>query len=111
MTMLTTAFLQKLNTQLTRFGIELNQYIVLRMSEDAMKIIGEPKSLREIGADLHLTNPSMTGIVDKLEKLGYVVRGSVLGDRRKVAVVLTSKGHAALRAIAEGLDPRQKNDE
>ena len=43
---------------------------------------------------VHVTMPTMTGIVDRLVASGYVERSSVAGDRRQVVVELTRKGKA-----------------
>lgn len=51
--------------------------------------------------------PAATGVIDRLEKLGYVVRDRAVDDRRVVQVALTETGQALSadldRAIGEGL--------
>ena len=42
-----------------------------------------------------------SGLVDRLENLGYVVRSSAREDRRKVMVCITEKGSALVRRIRE----------
>ena len=46
----------------------------------------------EIGAKMMVTVSNLTGIVDRLEEKGLVVRERDTGDRRIVYVKLTSKG-------------------
>lgn len=49
-------------------------------------------SLTEISSGLMLENPTITGLIDRLEKLGYVRRADDPNDRRVYLVYLTEKG-------------------
>jgi len=49
-------------------------------------------SLTEISSGLMLENPTVTGLIDRLEKLGYVKRSDHPNDRRIYLVYLTGKG-------------------
>jgi DNA-binding MarR family transcriptional regulator len=49
-------------------------------------------SLTEISSGLMLENPTVTGLIDRLEKLGYVKRSDHPNDRRIYLVYLTEKG-------------------
>ena len=49
-------------------------------------------SLTRISQGLMLENPTVTGLIDRLEKLGYVKRGDHPNDRRVYLVHLTEKG-------------------
>jgi MarR family transcriptional regulator, 2-MHQ and catechol-resistance regulon repressor len=51
-----------------------------------------PLTIREIQDKVRLASGSMTAAVDRLEKLGLVVRKSSLRDRRARVVELTAKG-------------------
>ena len=50
-------------------------------------------SLTHISQGLMLENPTVTGLIDRLEKLGYVKRGDHPNDRRVYLVHLTEKGN------------------
>ena len=50
-------------------------------------------SLTQISQGLMLENPTVTGLIDRLEKLGYVKRGDHPNDRRVYLVHLTEKGN------------------
>ena len=65
----------------------LNQKEVLTMSAIAQK--------------MGHTTAAASGLVDRLENLGYVVRSSAREDRRKVMVCITEKGTALVRRIQE----------
>lgn len=49
-------------------------------------------SLTQISQGLMLENPTVTGLIDRLEKLGYVKRSDHPSDRRVYLVHITEKG-------------------
>lgn len=49
-------------------------------------------SLTQISQGLMLENPTVTGLIDRLEKLGYVKRSDHPSDRRVNLVHITDKG-------------------
>ncbi|MBM4323053.1 MAG: MarR family transcriptional regulator [Deltaproteobacteria bacterium] len=49
-------------------------------------------SLTQISQGLMLENPTVTGLIDRLEKLGYVKRSDHPDDRRVYLVHITEKG-------------------
>ena len=50
-------------------------------------------SLTQISQGLMLENPTVTGLIDRLEKSGYVKRSDHRNDRRVYLVPLTEKGN------------------
>jgi DNA-binding MarR family transcriptional regulator len=50
-------------------------------------------SLTQISQGLMLENPTVTGLIDRLEKLGYVKRSDHPNDRRVYLVNITEKGN------------------
>jgi DNA-binding MarR family transcriptional regulator len=50
-----------------------------------------PMTAGEIGAAVHLTSGAVTGLVDRLERSGWVRRARDTTDRRKVIVELTER--------------------
>jgi len=57
-------------------------------------------SLTQISHGLMLENPTVTGLVDRLEKSGYVKRSDHPDDRRVYLVNLTDKGNrVAIKAL------------
>jgi DNA-binding MarR family transcriptional regulator len=50
-------------------------------------------SLTQIGQGLMLENPTVTGLIDRLEKSGYVKRSDHPNDRRVYLVHITEKGN------------------
>lgn len=55
----------------------------------------------ELAARLQVNHNSAVGLVTRLENQGYVSRGRIDGDRRRVRVALTAKGHAVLDRLTE----------
>jgi len=49
-------------------------------------------SLTQISQGLMLENPTVTGLIDRLEKLGYVKRSDHPDDRRVYLIYLTERG-------------------
>lgn len=54
-------------------------------------------SLTELSQGLMLENPTVTGLTDRLEKLGYVKRADHPNDRRVYLIHLTKKGDAVAK--------------
>jgi len=50
-------------------------------------------NLTQISQGLMLENPTVTGLIDRLEKLGYVKRSDHPNDRRVYLVHITEKGN------------------
>ncbi len=49
-------------------------------------------SMTELSKELSIDNSAITGLVDRLEKVGFVIRESNLADRRTFLISLTPKG-------------------
>ena len=63
----------------------------------------DSQPFKDLAASNGCTRPTMTGIVDTLEKNGLVTRQPNPGDRRSLLVTLTEKG-LALEDCAPNLD-------
>ena len=73
-------FFQTINISQTQI------FTIMTLSEKA------PCQLNELRAKFQISAPMVTGIIDRLEKLGYVKRIHDKADRRVVNVDLTAKG-------------------
>jgi DNA-binding MarR family transcriptional regulator len=58
-----------------------------------------PMSPSEVGTRLIVTRATVTGVVDSLERRGYVRRTPNPGDRRSLLVELTPEGRAVVREV------------
>jgi DNA-binding MarR family transcriptional regulator len=54
-------------------------------------------SLTQISQGLMLENPTVTGLIDRLEKLSYVKRSDHPNDRRVYLIYLTEKGNKVVK--------------
>lgn len=64
-------------------------------------------TMKEIAAKINRTKPTVTVLVDKLEKLGYIKRELSNTDNRSTNVVLTKKGEnfkTVFEKISKGLN-------
>jgi DNA-binding MarR family transcriptional regulator len=102
-----------------RFGISRAQWAVLR---NLYRAEGEGlPGLRpaDLGNRLLVRPPSVTGLIDRLERLGYVSRNDHAADLRGKEVRLTASGRhilervmpghpAQIAAVMQGLDAREQ---
>jgi len=91
-----------LDAKLVDSKITSTQYIVLQClwDEDGLP-------LSELGHRLYFDNPTITGVVDRMEKLDLVARNRDTADRRVVRVYLGKEGKklkAFLPKIAEAIN-------
>lgn len=63
----------------------------------------ESLTMSEIAKKMGHSTAAATGLVDRLQKLGYVARMHAEEDRRKILVMITEKGRRIIRKMREGL--------
>ena len=73
-------------------GVTQTQFVVL-----AAILAGRRSTMGALAKSLHVRMPTMTGIVDRLVRAGYVRRSTDPHDRRQVAVEVTPKGATFIR--------------
>lgn len=56
-------------------------------------------TMGELAGDLHVSMPTVTGLIDRLTKLKLVKRSISGQDRRKVYIELTPKGEALVESL------------
>ena len=89
-----------------RFGRLFRAYRLTPSQYNILRILrgeGAPLPILEIANRTITVVPGITGLIDRLEKSGFVVRQRCPEDRRVIYVALTEKGHATLSAIDEPL--------
>lgn len=82
------------------FGLTPSQYNVLRI----LRGENRPLPCLEIAERMIQVVPAMTGLLDRLEKLGLVVRQRCMEDRRVVYVSLTPQGAEVLDRLDEPVE-------
>ena len=84
-----------------RFGISGSQWATLVTLHRAQEQGESELRLSEIGDRLLIRPPSVTGVVDRLERLGYLDRSTAADDHRAKLVRLTESGQ---RLVGQVLD-------
>src|ERR1700738_407435 len=87
-------FLHNLSEKLGHGSVSFPQYFLLGCLEKQEVI-----TMSGIASKMGHTTAAATGLVDRLEKLGYVQRSHALDDRRKVMVKITKKGSSLVGQI------------
>lgn len=59
----------------------------------------ESTTLGELARQLHVTPAVVTGLIDRLERRGYVRRAAGAEDRRRVVLTLTEEGRQARNGL------------
>lgn len=90
----TRSLFRHLQHDLRRVGVSVQQYWVIQCLD-----VHGPLTAGKLSQWLEVTLPTVTGIADHLESLGYVQRSPSPEDRRRVVIRLTPKGVRALRSL------------
>jgi DNA-binding MarR family transcriptional regulator len=80
-------FLLNLSRELNRDNISFAQFFLLSYLATSKEL-----TMTDIARKMSHSTAAATGLVDRLEKLGYMERTHAIDDRRKVMVRVTSKG-------------------
>lgn len=99
------SFMKRLDARLSEKGLTGVQFFVLRALERLEKSEPEEVNQRDLEKAAHVTHPTMTEIVKRLEKQGFVVCSPSARDRRYKCIRSTAKAGALLREMVE-LDNR-----
>ncbi|HEX8372779.1 MAG TPA: MarR family transcriptional regulator [Chthoniobacterales bacterium] len=91
-------FLLNLSKELANGNVSFPQYFLLGHLDQKGAV-----TMTEIAQKMGHTTAAATGLVDRLENLGYVTRGHAKDDRRKVMVGITEKGQALVLRIREDM--------
>jgi DNA-binding MarR family transcriptional regulator len=89
-------FVLRLCKELAPGGVSFPQFFLL-----AALYQNEVLTMSAIAEKMGHTTAAASGLVARLENLGYVVRASAREDRRKVMVCITEKGSALVRRIRQ----------
>ncbi len=92
------SFLLNLSQDLNKGNVSYAQFFLLNYlaSEDFL-------SMTDIAKKMGHSTAAATGLVDRIEKLGYVQRIHAADDRRKVMVQITEKGVDLVKLIRDGI--------
>jgi DNA-binding MarR family transcriptional regulator len=93
---------QAMQAYFGRFGITRSQWAVLRNLYRAESENMSGLRPADIGNKLLVRPPSVTGLIDRLERLGYVRRKEYYEDLRAKEIRLTELGRSAVERILPG---------
>ncbi len=94
-------FLLNLLTDMKRGSVTFAQYYVLQHLAKSQDVC-----MTDIARKMGHSTAAATGLVDRLEKLGYVERVHATDDRRKVLVRITAKGLELVSRLRDVLQQR-----
>jgi DNA-binding MarR family transcriptional regulator len=92
------SLINNLSRELSGGNVSFAQFFLLTALER-----GESLTMSEIAVRMRHTTAAATGLVDRLEALGYVERAHSTEDRRKVMVKITERGSALVGQIKEDM--------
>ncbi len=87
-------FLLRLSRELSEGNVSFPQYFLLAALDHQ-----EVLTMSRIAETMGHTTAAASGLVARLEALGYVSKASAREDRRKVMVCITEKGSALVRRV------------
>jgi DNA-binding MarR family transcriptional regulator len=90
------SFHKTFNKKLERYNLTSAQSDILAFLE---KVEGQQATQKEIETHLHAKNPTVTGLLNRLEEKNYVKRLQNPKDKRSHVVVLTEESRKILRDI------------
>ncbi len=94
-------FLLNLSKDLSRGNISFAQFYLLSYLSASREL-----TMTDIARKMGHSTAAATGLVDRLEKLGYVERMHAADDRRKVMVSITTKGIELVGKLRGALQDR-----
>ncbi len=97
---------QAMEPYFARHGISGAQWGVLRTLHRAEREHGDGLVLKDLGDRMLVRPPSMTGVVDRLNREGYVRKSVARDDQRARKVVLTAAGRNLVNRVLRH-HPRQ----
>lgn len=91
------AFHRQMEQELEQFNLTLPQYITLRHLADC----DVQQKLSDLASFTNHVQPTLTGIIDRLEAHGLVIRQRMVSDRRAWCLMLTPAGKSLLEEVSQ----------
>jgi DNA-binding MarR family transcriptional regulator len=97
-------FLLNLSRELNRENISYAQFFLLSYLSSSGEL-----TMTDIARKMGHSTAAATGLVDRMEKLGYLERTHAIDDRRKVMVRVTTKGNELVNQLRGALAQQVAN--
>lgn len=94
-----TDVVKRVDAYLLTHGLQQNRFTILVV---LYRDPGQPKQAHEIADSIGVRRPTVTGLLDGLERQGWIERDADPADRRGVLVQITQSGIAFLRSVLPG---------
>lgn len=95
------ALMSHFRPMLNEIGITDQQWRIIRLLAE-----NGTMDFQDLAAQACILRPSLTGILTRLEKVGYVVRLKPSNDQRRVYLKLTGEGEKLHRTTCDQVDAR-----
>ena len=95
------ALMSHFRPMLNEIGITDQQWRIIRLLAE-----NGTMDFQDLAAQACILRPSLTGILTRLEKVGYVVRLKPSNDQRRVYLKLTGAGEKLHRTTCDQVDER-----
>lgn len=98
--------LQAREQVIARFRPILNAHAVTEQQWRLIRTLLErgPMEPRELVTVCQISSPSLAGVLARMDEAGWVVRGRIEGDQRRVRVSLTAQSEALAEAMAPEIE-------
>lgn len=83
-----------------RRGVTVPQLVILQ------KLMAGPSTLGQLAREVHLSQATVSGIVDRLEQRQFLSRERHTDDRRRVVIELTDAGRQLIQSAPSPLQDR-----
>lgn len=91
----------RIDRRLSEIGLTFAQFRIIECLYENEKECGNtPLCPAILADDMHCERPTMTGLIDRLEKQGLVQRNSNPKDRRSHTILLTDKARSMISIMA-----------
>ena len=88
-----------------RADVHMGELMILKyLSGDNLCLRGERMYVSDICADVNISKPGVSQVLNTLESKGYITRSIDQTDRRKIVVALTDAGKSTVKNSMKNVD-------
>jgi DNA-binding MarR family transcriptional regulator len=87
---------------LTEHDMTPGRFTIMMLLYDKMEGVTIPRTPADLAGMANVTRATITGLIDTLQRDGFVTREHASGDRRMMQIQLTPKGQATVQSLLPG---------